>query len=144
MAEDGDDGGFVLTWDAIVSVAPDSVRGLLTNPVTWVLGILYELVVGGAVDAAAAVLSLVTEAFALAATAPQTAAAAVITIGTDAAGAVFELIGTVATSVQGLVSVAGPAAPVVLVLVALAMMWLLVTVIDLLTAGTLTSLLERF
>lgn len=144
MAEDGDGGGFVLTWSKIVSVAPNSVRGLLTSPVTWILGLVYELAVGGAVNATASVLSLVFEAFTLAATAPQTAAAAVLDIGAAAGRSLLDFVGVVASMVQGLMLAAGPAAPVVLVAAALAVTWLLATVLDVVTAGTASSLLKRF
>ncbi|AUV80654.1 hypothetical protein C2R22_02445 [Salinigranum rubrum] len=97
----------------------DQIVAFLKDPRTWVVGIVYELLVGGVLDLAAGVLGNLQTVFGLVTGIPLDVAGIVIS-GFGAAGdAVLGMIEIVADVVTSLIISTGPFAPVVLALVVL-------------------------
>lgn len=98
----------------------NQIVAFLSDPRTWVVGIVYEVFVGGLLDLAAGVLGNLQTVFGLLAGIPLDVAGIVSTAFGAAGAAVLTVFDVVASIASTLIATAGPFGPILLALFVLA------------------------
>lgn len=98
----------------------DQIVAFLKDPRTWVVGIVYEILVGGVLDLAAGLLGNFQSVFTLVSGIPLNVAGIVLSAFGAAGDAILAIVDVVARLASSLIVAAGPFAPIVLALLVLA------------------------